>query len=171
MFSLKSPHRGDSNDSIQHTIFNMNKKNTLNYPKSAAMGFFPRDSKMSSSSRGKRAISVRAIEVLLYFVFFFRTEKSNWQQARLTQKPEIPGLATLTFISPSADFKKGSCQLGYWRKHVHFVLGSNRLAGLSLPRNSVVRLTNHPDVVYRGRKTTTSFFFVCLFVCFSIAYP
>ena len=40
MFSLESPHRGDSNKYTQYTIFNMNKKNTLNYPKSAAMGFF-----------------------------------------------------------------------------------------------------------------------------------
>ena len=34
--------RGDSNEYTQYTIFNMNKKNTLNYPKSAAMDFFPR---------------------------------------------------------------------------------------------------------------------------------
>ena len=40
VFSLESPHRGDSNEFTQYTIFNMNKKNTLNYPKSAAMGFF-----------------------------------------------------------------------------------------------------------------------------------
>ena len=40
MFSLESPHRGDSNVCTQDTIFNMNKKNTLNYPKSAAMGFY-----------------------------------------------------------------------------------------------------------------------------------
>ena len=34
----------------------------------------------------------------------------------------------------------------------------NRLGGLSLPRKSVVRLSDHPDMtldVYRGRKTTT----------------
>ena len=34
----------------------------------------------------------------------------------------------------------------------------NRLGGLSLPRKSVVRLTDHPDMtldVYLGRKTTT----------------
>ena len=43
VFSLESPHRGDSNAYTQYTIFNMNKKNTLNYPRSAAMGFFPRD--------------------------------------------------------------------------------------------------------------------------------
>ena len=33
----------------------------------------------------------------------------------------------------------------------------NHLGGLSLPRKSVVRLTDHPDMtldVYRGRKTT-----------------
>ena len=40
VFSLESPHRGDSIEYTQYTIFNMNKKNTLNYPKSAAMGFF-----------------------------------------------------------------------------------------------------------------------------------
>ena len=35
----------------------------------------------------------------------------------------------------------------------------NRLGGLSLPRKSVVRLTDRPDMtldVYRGRKTTKS---------------
>ena len=40
MFSLESPQRGDSNEYTQYTIFNINKKNTLNNPKSAAMGFF-----------------------------------------------------------------------------------------------------------------------------------
>ena len=33
-----------------------------------------------------------------------------------------------------------------------------RVGGLSLPRKSVVRVTDHPDMtldVYRGRKTTT----------------
>ena len=40
VFALESPHRGDSNKYTQYTIFNMNKKNTLNYPKSAGMGFF-----------------------------------------------------------------------------------------------------------------------------------
>ena len=48
VFSLESPHPGDSNEYTQYTIFNMKKENTINYPKSAAMGFFPRDSRMSS---------------------------------------------------------------------------------------------------------------------------
>ena len=48
VFTLESPHRGDSNEYTQYTIFSMNLKNFLNYPKPAAMGFFPRDSRMSS---------------------------------------------------------------------------------------------------------------------------
>ena len=40
MFSLESPHQGDSNKYTQYTIFNTIKiKITVNYPKSAAMGF------------------------------------------------------------------------------------------------------------------------------------
>ena len=66
MFSLESPHRGDSNEKTQYTIFHMNKKNTINYPKSAAMGFFQGTQELVRNSRGKRAISVQAIEVLLY---------------------------------------------------------------------------------------------------------
>ena len=51
---------------------------------------------------------------------------------------------------------KGSCQLLAKVRYVHKVL-VNRLGGLSLPRKSVVRLTDRPDMtldVYRGRKTT-----------------
>ena len=46
--------------------------------------------------------------------------------------------------------------VSYWRKYVHEVL-VNRLGVLRLPRKSVVRLTDRPDMtldVYRGRKTT-----------------
>ena len=46
--------------------------------------------------------------------------------------------------------------VSYWQKYVHEVL-VNRLGGLSLPRKSVVRLTDRPDMtldVYCGRKTT-----------------
>ena len=43
MFSLELPHRGDSNDYTYYTTFNMKKDITHNYPKSAAMEFFPRD--------------------------------------------------------------------------------------------------------------------------------
>ena len=60
-----------------------------------------------------------------------------------------------TFVSPSAFSRRAV--VSYWRKYVHEVL-VNRLGGLSLPRKSVVRLTDRPDMtldVYRGRKTTT----------------
>ena len=59
-----------------------------------------------------------------------------------------------TFVSPSSFSRRAV--VSYWRKYVHEVL-VNRLAGLSLPRKSVVRLTDRPDMtldVYRGRKTT-----------------
>ena len=42
-----------------------NKKNTVHYPKSAAMGFFQVTQARVPNSRSKRAISVRAIEILL----------------------------------------------------------------------------------------------------------
>ena len=57
-------------------------------------------------------------------------------------------------ITPSAFSRRAV--VSYWRKYVHEVL-VNRLGGLSLPRKSVVRLTDRPDMtldVYRGRKTT-----------------
>ena len=59
-----------------------------------------------------------------------------------------------TFISPSAFSRRAV--VSYWRKYVQEVL-VNRLGGLSLPRKSVVRLTDCPDMtldVYGGSKTT-----------------
>ena len=47
----------------------LKKKIKLNYPKSAAMGLFSYGLKNDfANSRGKRAISVRAIEVILYYL-------------------------------------------------------------------------------------------------------
>ena len=40
VLSLESPQGGDSNEYTQYTIFSIKKKVTLNYPKSAAMGFY-----------------------------------------------------------------------------------------------------------------------------------
>ena len=64
MFSLESPH---SNEYIQYTVFNIKKKITLNYQKSAAKGFFLGTQERVRNSHGKRAISVRAIGVPLYY--------------------------------------------------------------------------------------------------------
>ena len=72
MLSLESPHSGDSNEYTQYTIFNMKKKSSINYPKSAAMGFFSKGLKNKFDC--KRVISVRAIEVLLYMV-----ANKNWR--------------------------------------------------------------------------------------------
>ena len=52
VFSLESPHRGDSNEYTQHTIINIKRKSSLIIPNviimSAAMGIFPSDSRTSS---------------------------------------------------------------------------------------------------------------------------
>ena len=68
VFSLESPQRGDSNEYTQYTISQYKKgKFILNYPKSAAIcPNFQGTQERVQNSRGKRAISVRAIEVLLY---------------------------------------------------------------------------------------------------------
>ena len=51
VFSLESPHRGDSNEYTQHIIINIKQKITLNYPKYnnvCSYGVFPRNSRMGS---------------------------------------------------------------------------------------------------------------------------
>ena len=40
VFSLESPHWGDSNEYTQYTIFNIKKEITLNYPKICSYGIF-----------------------------------------------------------------------------------------------------------------------------------
>ena len=69
VFSLESPHRGDSNEYKQHDIFNIKRKSHLITPNiitSAAMGFFSLGTQERvRKRRGKRAINVRATEVLL----------------------------------------------------------------------------------------------------------
>ena len=73
---------------------------------------------------------------------------------RLKSDPYIP-VWPHTFGSPTADSR--GAVVSYWQKYVHKVL-VNRLGGLSLPRKSVVRLTDRPYMtldVYCGCKTTT----------------
>ena len=66
VFSLESPHRGDSNEYTQYTIFNIKMKIILIIPNLQLCFFFQGTQELVRNSRGKRAISVRAIEVLLY---------------------------------------------------------------------------------------------------------
>ena len=54
MFSLESPHGGDSDKYTQYTIFNTKKRKiTLNYPKTATMEFFEGTQERVRNSRGK----------------------------------------------------------------------------------------------------------------------
>ena len=46
VFSLESPHLGDSNEYTQYNVFNIKRK-LPKFPKSAAKGLFPRDSRRS----------------------------------------------------------------------------------------------------------------------------
>ena len=48
VFSLESPQRGDSNEFTQYTVSQYKNDNHPKYAKSAAMGFVPRDPRMSS---------------------------------------------------------------------------------------------------------------------------
>ena len=65
VFTLESPQLGDSNEHTQYTIFDM-KKEHHTVPILQLWNFFPKDSRTCSKEPGKRAISVQAIEVLLY---------------------------------------------------------------------------------------------------------
>ena len=79
----------------------------------------------------------------------FLTKKSI---GHLTRKSGL--LGSIPGLAPSAFSRRAV--VNYWRKYVHEVL-VNRLGGLNLPRKSVVRLTDRPEMtldVYRGRKTT-----------------
>ena len=92
-------------------------------------------------------------------LFYLKKQPGRVAQSvgHLTRKSgvlgSIPGLAT--YFRFFFRFSRRAV-VSYWRKYVHEVL-VNRLGGLSLPRKSVVRLTDRPDMtldVYRGRKTT-----------------
>ena len=97
------------------------------------------------------------VDYCLMFLAMRRPGRIVQSVGHLTRKSgvlgSIPHLAT--FVSPSAFSRRAV--VSYWRKYLHEVL-VKRLGGLSLPRKSVVRLTDRPDMtldIYRGRKTTT----------------
>ena len=50
VISLESPQWGDSSENTKYISFIIEKKITLNYPKSAAMGFFSKWSKNESET-------------------------------------------------------------------------------------------------------------------------
>ena len=66
LFLLESPYRGDSNEYTQYTIFNMKNEKHPKLSQIYSYGIFSKGTKEQvRNSHGKRAISVRAIEVLL----------------------------------------------------------------------------------------------------------
>ena len=73
MFSLESPHRGDSNEYTHYTIFNKQKGNHPKLSQICSYAFlYQGTQERVRNSRGERAISVRATEVLLYYSKFAR---------------------------------------------------------------------------------------------------
>ena len=67
VFSLESPHRGDSNEFTQHTIINIKRKSPEIMPNTimcGAMGLV-RDTRTSSNSRGKRGTEVHYITLII----------------------------------------------------------------------------------------------------------
>ena len=64
--TLESPHRGDSNEYIQYTIFQYEKEKHPKLSQICSYGFFFQETRERvRKSHGKRAVSVRATEVLL----------------------------------------------------------------------------------------------------------
>ena len=67
VFSLESPHRGDSNEYTQYTIFNIKNEIILYLSQICSYGFlFQRTRDRVRNSHSKLAISFCATEVLLY---------------------------------------------------------------------------------------------------------
>ena len=75
VFSLESPHWGDSNEYTKYTIFNIKKKITLKLSQICSYGSFSKGQERVRNSHDKRAISVRVTEVLLYLEE--ESQKSN----------------------------------------------------------------------------------------------
>ena len=73
MFSLESPHQGDSSEYKTVYHFQYKKENHTKLSQICSYGFFSRDSKTSLKQPCKQDISIGVIEVLLY-MFPFRPE-------------------------------------------------------------------------------------------------
>ena len=78
MFSLESPHRGDSDEYTQYTIFNIKKKITLNDSTSAAMGFFSKGPKNEFETAMVNKPSVfDPLKFYCIYLFSKQTKKKN----------------------------------------------------------------------------------------------
>ena len=70
MFLLESPHPGDSNEYSQYTIFNIKKKITPNYPKSAAMGCLPRELRLKNEFETALVNEPAVLEPLKFYCIY-----------------------------------------------------------------------------------------------------
>ena len=99
---------GDSNEYIKYTKFNIKKEN---HPGSAVMRFFQGTQEQVRNSRDKRAIGVRATEVVLYLFWFVSghwrgdsNEYIKYTKFNIKKKENNPKLSP---ICSCAKFSKG----------------------------------------------------------------
>ena len=83
VFSLESPHWGDSNEYTQYIIFNIKKKITQNYSKSAAMRFFSKGLKNEFETAVENEPSVfEPLRVYCIIAIWTRLFKASLAQHR-----------------------------------------------------------------------------------------
>ena len=94
MFSLESPHRCDSNEYTQYTVFCITKKITLNYPRSAAMEF------CSKGLKNELEIAVVNEPSVLESLKFYCT---------IELAPVLQGVVSRIFVKSSSTCRIKSC--------------------------------------------------------------
>ena len=107
LFSLESPERGDSNEYTQYTISQYELKD---HPKSSKKlqlwDLFQGTQGRVRNSRGKRAISVRATEVLQFLFFLFVDIQITLKIHKITAH-EDNKLVVITFVLCRLLYLKG----------------------------------------------------------------
>ena len=110
--------------------------------------------------QGPTALAVGAgggcLDIFTLIYIFSSLSPSLWETTRYRLKYCLEGSLSPKTTNNNQNSRRAV--VSYWRKYVHEVL-VNRLGGLSLPRKSVVRLTDRPDMtldVYGGRNATTT---------------
>ena len=121
MYSLEPPHRGDSNEYTQYIIFNINTKCHPKLSQICSYGNFPRTQERVRNSRGKRVISVRAIEVILYLQYLLQNYKKNITHFKenISFQVKIENTCNFPFIYASVLMAKPSLKLTTLRRLLH----------------------------------------------------
>ena len=94
VFSLESPHRGDSNENTQYTFSRYEKENHSKLSQICSYGIFSKGLKNEfETAVGKRAISARATEVLLWNAIVESLAKCNGFNALpMCRPPRFKGI-------------------------------------------------------------------------------